>query len=156
MLLVLTFINLLIQPGYGVGDIIVLFVRQLGIGVLVGVLVGAVGVYALRGFLAVYLAGLLLGSATLPGERTMVSFHEGLGWLAQVAMFVTLGLLVFPTQLGPVAIKGTVLAIILVVIARPVAVLLSTLPFAYSWPERAVLCWAGLRGAVPVSWRRSR
>jgi cell volume regulation protein A len=181
VLLVLTFINLLIQPDYGAGDIIVLFVRQLGIGVLVGVLVGALGVYALRrvrlstaglypvasltavavayggadtlhgsGFLAVYLAGLLLGSATLPGERTIVSFHEGLGWLAQVAMFVTLGLLVFPAQLGPVAIKGTVLAIILVVIARPVAVLLSTLPFTYTRPERAVLSWAGLRGAVPV------
>jgi cell volume regulation protein A len=181
VLLVLTFINLLTQPGYGVGDIIVLFVRQLGIGVLVGVLVGSVGVYVLRrirfstaglypvasltvvavayggadtlhgsGFLAVYLAGLLLGSATLPAERTVVSFHEGLGWLAQVAMFVTLGLLVFPAQLGPVALKGTVLAIILVVIARPAAVLASTLPFVYGWSERAVLGWAGLRGAVPV------
>jgi cell volume regulation protein A len=181
VLLVLTFINLLTQPGYGAGEITVLFVRQLGIGVAVGVLVGSVGVYALRrvrfstaglypvasltavalayggadtlhgsGFLAVYLTGLVLGSGTLPGERTMVSFHEGLGWLAQVAMFVTLGLLVFPAQLGPVAIKGTVLAIILVVIARPIAVLVSTLPFLFSWPERAVLSWAGLRGAVPV------
>jgi cell volume regulation protein A len=79
-----------------------------------------------------------------------VNFHQGLGWLAQVAMFLTLGLLVFPSQLSSVAVKGTVLAIVLVVIARPVAVAVATLPFAYNWRERALLAWAGLRGAVPV------
>lgn len=181
VLLVLGFIDLLSKPGYGAGDVLVLFVRELGIGLLVGCVVGTVAVYALRrvrlataglypvasltvaalayggadtlhgsGFLAVYLTGLMLGSATIPAERTIVSFHQGLGWVAQVAMFLTLGLLVFPDQLPSVALKGTVLALVLVFVARPVAVAISTLPFAYNWRERAILGWAGLRGAVPV------
>jgi cell volume regulation protein A len=181
VLLVLGFIDLLIQPGYGAADMVLLFVRELGIGLLVGVVVGAAAVYALRrarlataglypvasltvaalayggadtlhgsGFLAVYLAGLIIGSATIPAERTIVSFHQGLGWVAQVAMFLTLGLLVFPARLSSVAGKGTVLALLLVFLARPVAVAVATLPFAYNWRERLILGWAGLRGAVPV------
>ena len=181
VLLVLGFIDLLTRPGYGAADMVLLFVRELGIGLLIGVLVGAMAVRALRraqlataglypvasltvaalaygaadtlhgsGFLAVYLAGLIVGSATIPAERTIVSFHEGLGWVAQVAMFLTLGLLVFPNQLPSVAVKGTVLALLLVFLARPVAVAIATLPFAYSWRERLILGWAGLRGAVPV------
>ncbi|MFL5822090.1 MAG: potassium/proton antiporter [Solirubrobacteraceae bacterium] len=181
VLLVVGFIGVLTQPGYGAGDMVVLFIRQLGIGLVAGVLVGSAAVYILRrarlstaglypvasltvaalayggadtlhgsGFLAVYLAGLILGSSTIPAERTVVSFHQGLGWVAQVAMFLTLGLLVFPAQLSAVAVKGTVLAIVLVFVARPLAVALATLPFAYSWRERFLLGWAGLRGAVPV------
>ena len=181
VLLVLGFTNLLTKPGYGAGDMILLFVRQLGIGFVVGVLVGSVAVYALRrmrlstaglypvasltvaalayggadtlsgsGFLAVYLTGLIVGSATIPAERTVVSFHQGLGWVAQVAMFLTLGLLVSPAHLGSVAVKGTVLAVLLVLVARPAAVAISSLPFAYNWRERTLLGWAGLRGAVPI------
>ncbi len=181
VVLVLAFIDLLIKPGYGLADVTVLLVRELGIGLLVGVAVGWVAVRVLRdarlataglypvasltvaalayggadtlhgsGFLAVYLAGLMLGSATIPAERTIVSFHQGLGYLAQVAMFLTLGLLDFPSQLPSVAVKGTALALVLVFVARPVAVAITTLPFAYNWRERALLAWAGLRGAVPV------
>jgi cell volume regulation protein A len=102
------------------------------------------------GFLAVYLAGLSLGSARIPAGRTIVNFHQGLGWVAQVTLFLTLGLLVFPTQLGAVAVKGTVLALVMMFLARPAAVALATLPFAYRWRERVILGWAGLRGAVPV------
>jgi cell volume regulation protein A len=102
------------------------------------------------GLFAVYLAGLAIGSATIPSERTIVNFHQGLGWVAQVTMFLSLGLLAFPGQLPDVALKGTVLAAVLVLVARPIAVALATLPFDYSWRERTILGWAGLRGAVPV------
>jgi len=181
VLLVLGFIDLLTKPGYGAADMVVLFVRELGIGLLIGILVGSLAVYVLdrvrlataglypvasltvaalayggadtlhgSGFLAVYIAGLMLGSATIPAERTIVSFHQGLGWVCQVSMFLSLGLLVFPSQLHLVALKSTLLALALVALARPVAVAVATLPFAYSWRERVILGWAGLRGAVPV------
>jgi cell volume regulation protein A len=103
------------------------------------------------GFLAVYLAGLALGSATgVPARQTVAAFHQGLGWVAQLAMFTTLGLLVFPAQLDDVALEGTILALVVLFVARPLAVLVATVPIRYSFRERLVLDWAGLRGAVPV------
>jgi cell volume regulation protein A len=102
------------------------------------------------GFLAVYLAGLAIGSTDLPAKRTIVTFHEGLAWLAQLAMFFTLGLLVFPSEFGDIALEGTVLAIAAVVVARPVAVFVATLFGGFQVREQLVLGWAGLRGAVPV------
>jgi cell volume regulation protein A len=102
------------------------------------------------GFLAVYLAALALGSAPIPAKRTVTAFHEGLAWVAQVGLFLTLGLLVFPSQLGDVALKGTVLALILTLVARPVAVAIATGPFGFAIREQAALGWAGLRGAIPV------
>jgi cell volume regulation protein A len=102
------------------------------------------------GFLAVYLAGLAMGSTALPSRQTVAAFHDGLAWLAQLAMFLTLGLLVNPDDLGPFALKGTALALVLVFVARPLAVIIATGRAPLSIPERAVLGWAGLRGAVPV------
>jgi potassium/hydrogen antiporter len=102
------------------------------------------------GFLAVYLAGLALGGASIPAKRTVTAFHDGLGWVAQLVMFVTLGLLVFPGQLGDVALEGAVLAFVVVVVARPLAAVVSTAPFRFSLGEQIILGWAGLRGAVPV------
>jgi cell volume regulation protein A len=102
------------------------------------------------GFLAVYLAGLLLGSRRIPARRTVTAFHEGLASVAQITLFVVLGLLVFPSQLKDVAVDATALALILAVVARPIAVFLVTAPFRYSLSEQVVLGWAGLRGAVPV------
>jgi cell volume regulation protein A len=102
------------------------------------------------GFLAVYLTGLLLGGTPIPAQRAVIIFHQGLAGLAEVTMFLVLGLLVFPSQLGGVAVEGTVLALILVFVARPVATLVATAIGGFNLRERALLAWAGLRGAVPV------
>ncbi|HET6448184.1 MAG TPA: potassium/proton antiporter [Conexibacter sp.] len=101
------------------------------------------------GFLAVYLAGLVLGSATIPARHTITTFHQGMAWIAQLAMFLVLGLLVFPSQLPDVAVEGTVLALVLVLLARPIAAFVASWG-PYGAADRVVLGWAGLRGAVPV------
>jgi cell volume regulation protein A len=181
VLLVLGFIEWIKRPDYGVGDMVVLFVQQLGIGAVAGIAVGWVAVLAFRraklataglypvaslavvaiafgaadvlhgsGFLAVYLAGLMMGSSPLPARQTVSAFHDGLAWVAQLAMFLTLGLLVFPSQLGDIVLQGTLLALVLVFVARPLAVLVATAFAPLTLGDRAVLGWAGLRGAVPV------
>ena len=102
------------------------------------------------GFLAVYITGLALGTAGIPAQRTVTSFHQGLAWVAQVVLFLSLGLLVFPSDLGSIAVQGTVLALVVVFVARPIAVWLATALADYSTAERTILTVAGLRGAVPV------
>jgi potassium/hydrogen antiporter len=102
------------------------------------------------GFLAVYLAGLVMGSRQIPARRTIAAFHEGLSWVAQVAMFFTLGLLVFPSDLGNVALEAIILAIVAVAIARPLAAFAATAFEHFTAGERLRLGWAGMRGAVPV------
>ena len=102
------------------------------------------------GFLAVYLCGLVLGSADIPAKRTVTAFHEGLAWVAQLGMFLTLGLLVFPSQLLEIAGTGTLLALVVVFVARPLATAATTVRSGFEWREKAFLGWAGLRGAVPV------
>jgi cell volume regulation protein A len=111
---------------------------------------GTADVLGGSGFLAVYLAGLALGSIPSPATRTMAAFHEGLAWLAQVTMFLVLGLLVFPSRLDDVLLRGTIIAIVATVLARPLATVLVGAAFRFSLAERLVLGWAGLRGAVPV------
>jgi cell volume regulation protein A len=181
VLLVIGFIDWIQKPGYGLGDMAILFVEELGIGAIVGIAVGWLAVQGLQrarldsaglypvaslataavafgaadtlhgsGFLAVYVAGLTLGSARLPAKRTVTVFHQGLAWVAQIGMFLALGLLVFPSDLGDVALEGTALALIVVLVARPLGATLATLPFGFSWGERFALGWAGLRGAVPM------
>ena len=102
------------------------------------------------GFLSVYLAGLVLGSREIPSRRTVTAFHEGLAWVAQVAMFFTLGLLVFPAQLDEVAFEASIVAFVSVAVARPLAAFIVTAFDRFTFAERIVLGWAGLRGAVPV------
>jgi potassium/hydrogen antiporter len=116
----------------------------------VAVAFGAADALHGSGFLAAYLAGLALGSARIPAKRTVTVFHQGLAWVAQIAMFLSLGLLVFPSELGDVALEGTLLALVLVLVARPVAAFVSTALDRFSLADRVVLGWAGLRGAVPV------
>jgi cell volume regulation protein A len=102
------------------------------------------------GFLAVYLTALLLGSQTTPGRRTIVAFHQGLGWVSQIALFFLLGLLVFPSELWDVAGEGLLISAVLMFAARPLAALVASLPERFSLRERLMLGWAGLRGAVPI------
>lgn len=115
-----------------------------------GLAFGAADVAHGSGFLAVYLGGLVLGTARIPAKRTMVTFHQGLGWIAQVSLFLVLGLLVYPSQLDDVLVEGTALAVVVMVLARPVGAALATSFAGFTWPERLTLGWAGLRGAVPV------
>ena len=115
-----------------------------------GIAFGAGDVLHGSGFLAIYLAGLTLGSAPIAEREAMATFHDGLAWVAQLVMFLALGLLVFPSQLGAVALQGTVLALLAAVVARPLAALVATTGAGFDLRERAVLGWAGLRGAVPV------
>jgi cell volume regulation protein A len=102
------------------------------------------------GFLAVYVASLVLGNAKLPHGPATRGFAEGLAWIAQIGLFVLLGLLVTPHELGDDLWPAVVVGLVLTALARPVSVLLSLAPFRTPWREQALVSWAGLRGAVPI------
>jgi cell volume regulation protein A len=169
------------HSSFGFPDLALLVGRQLALGLVVGIGLGAAAAWSFArlpssigafapvasvaaaalsfgvadviggsGFLAVYLVGLAVGSTPSRYRRQLVAFHEGLAFLAQVAMFVVLGLLVFPHDLPAVALPGLALAALLVLVIRPAAVWISTALNDFSWHDRAFLGWAGLRGAVPI------
>ncbi len=102
------------------------------------------------GFLAVYLTALALGSAPIPARRTVVAFHQGLGWVAQISLFILLGLLVFPSSLDNVAPQALALSAVLIFLARPLATFAATALAPLNARERLMLGWAGLRGATPI------
>ena len=102
------------------------------------------------GFLATYLAGLVLGSTELPNRTALLRVHDAIAWLGQVVMFLVLGLLSFPSRLLAVGWIGLALALFLAFVARPLAALACLLPFRYSLRESAFVGWVGLRGAVPI------
>ncbi|HUQ21968.1 MAG TPA: potassium/proton antiporter [Gaiellaceae bacterium] len=166
---------------YGIGDLSLLILQQIGLGLIVGGALGAAAVWVFgrlphsigafapvasvaagalsfgvadvvggSGFLAVYLVGLAVGSTPSRYRRQLVAFHEGLAFLAQVAIFIVFGLLVFPRELVDVALPGFALALLLMLVIRPAAVLASTLFTGHTWSARLLLGWAGLRGAVPI------
>ncbi|GGV26362.1 K+/H+ antiporter [Actinomadura cremea] len=102
------------------------------------------------GFLAVYVCGLVLGNARLPHRPATRGFAEGVGWLAQIGLFVMLGLLASPGELPAQILPALIIGSILLFVARPLSVLVSTLGFKIPWGERMFVSWAGLRGAVPI------
>ena len=111
---------------------------------------GAAAVAHASGFLAVYLAALVLGNARLPHRAATRSFAEGFAWLAQIGLFVMLGLLATPRELGGAVLPALGVGLVLLLVARPLSVLASALPFRTPLREQAFLSWAGLRGAVPI------
>jgi cell volume regulation protein A len=102
------------------------------------------------GFLSVYVAAVLLGNAPMPYRAGLLRVHDALAWLAQISMFLMLGLLVFPSRLVGVAWTGLLLAMFLAFVARPAVVTLLLLPFRYPRREITYIAWVGLRGAVPI------
>ncbi len=157
-----------------------LFLQQMGVGLLIGVGGGfllaqvvnrlelAAGLYPVfvtasalilfavaqkldgSGFLAAYVAGIVTGNHRLRADRLIRRFHDGLSWISQIMLLVMLGLLVTPSRLLPDLIPGIAVALVLIFIARPVAVFLCLAPFRFDWDERAFIAWVGLRGAVPI------
>ncbi len=102
------------------------------------------------GFLAVYVAAVVLGNGVLPYRAGLLRVHDALAWLSQIGMFLVLGLLVFPSRLVDVAWTGLALALFLALVARPLVVALCLIPFRFAPREITLVGWAGLRGAVPI------
>ncbi|PZU79510.1 MAG: potassium/proton antiporter [Rhizobium sp.] len=174
----------IIAKGQGLAGIdsgfLLLFVEEMGLGVIVGVLGGLMiaavvnrfaadrglapifvlalallvfsftGTIGGSGFLAVYVAGIVAGNRRIFAKETIRRFHEGLTWLAQIIMFLMLGLLATPSQFPAIAIPAILLALFLIFVARPLAVWLSLMPFNYTQQETSFVAWVGLRGAVSI------
>lgn len=174
-------LNWIIEGQPVVAQAVLLFLWQIGLGLLAGLASGwasirilsrirlaASGLYPIllfaiaffsfastaylggSGFVAVYVLGVYMGSVELPYHQSILRFHEGLAWMAQIVMFIILGLLVFPLQLVPIIPVALVVTAALMLVARPISVLVSTVFMGFSWREKVFLSWAGLRGAVPI------
>jgi potassium/hydrogen antiporter len=173
--------NLLINPHESVFALILLFVQEMAVGAICGLLLGwgaillisrlnldVEGLYPVltialvlltygltatlggSGFLAVYLAGLLLGNSTVQRVDRITRFHDGIAWLMEIGMFLILGLLVFPSRLPAVAVSGLLITAVVIFLARPVSVLITFLPVKMSFQEKLFISWVGLRGATPI------
>ncbi len=146
--------------GYGMGKGIVYIVNHLKLEFeglypvltvsLVALTYGGVSWMGGNGFLAVYLAGLIMGNQKVIHKRSLIRFHDGLAWLMQIAMFLTLGLLVFPSRLIPVMGSSLLTAAFLIFVARPASVFVSLFFTRMTRREKTLVSWVGLRGAVPI------
>jgi cell volume regulation protein A len=145
--------------GYGGGRIITLVLNKVSLAQGLHapfVAVSALVVFAFAnslhssGFLAVYLAGLVVGNRQTRAHNSVVVFLDAITWLAQIVMFVLLGLLVWPDRLADSLAGAIIVALVLMLVARPVAVFLCLWPFTYQWREKLFISWVGLRGAVAI------
>lgn len=161
-------------------DLVKLFIEQMGIGIAFGLFGGVIIVFILRrlqierglapifmlalalmifsftgaiggsGFLAVYVAGIYAGSRKLPATISISRFQDGMTWLAQIVMFLVLGLLATPSEFPSILLPAILLGLFLIFIARPLAVWLCLLPFDFTQRETGFIAWVGLRGAVSI------
>ena len=102
------------------------------------------------GFLSIYIAGIIVGNSKIVHQKVLIRFFDSLAVLSQIAMFLTLGLLVFPSRLMEVVWTGLLVSGVLIFIARPISVFISLIPFKYNIREKTFISWVGLRGAVPI------
>lgn len=116
----------------------------------VSLIYGATTILGGSGFLAVFIAGVVGGACDFVYKRSMLRFFDGMAWLSQITMFVTLGLLVFPSQIIPVAGVGVLISVVLIAFARPLSVFAVLALSGLGWKEKAFVSWIGLRGAVPI------
>lgn len=109
--------------------------------------------YYLQGnsYLSVYIAGLIVGNSKFVHKRSTRNFFDGVTWLAQLSMFLTLGLLVNPSELKSVLVPGLIVSFVMIFVTRPLSVFISLAPFRkYNFKDRLFVSWVGLRGAVPI------
>jgi potassium/hydrogen antiporter len=114
------------------------------------VIFGAAQMVHASGFLAVYLAGIIVGNRPTRAHNSVVAFLDAATWLAQIVMFVLLGLLVSPHRLGSSIGPAVIVALVLMLVARPITVFLCLAPFRFNWREKVFIAWTGLRGAVAI------
>ena len=146
--------------GVGVGWVAVRVINRINLGAagLYPVLAGACGFVAFglaatlggSGFLAIYLAGIVVGNSRIVFQRGTFLFMDGLAWMGQIAMFVVLGLLSTPSELVTVAAPALLIASVLILVARPAAVVPALALFGFPWREQVLVAWVGLKGAVPI------
>ncbi|MBM1142446.1 potassium/proton antiporter [Alcanivorax sp. ZXX171] len=177
----LMLVGVLVNPEIGFGwPMLITLVQQFGLGVLMGLGLGALlseillrvrsneGLHALllcsggamvfattnlaggSGFLAIYLAGLVAGNRRGGTGDNVLRSMDSMAWLAQSGMFLMLGLLVTPSELGKSLVDALLVSVFLMLVARPIAVWASLLPFRFTWREELFIAWTGLRGAVPI------
>jgi potassium/hydrogen antiporter len=174
-------IQYFVSPEMSWGSFVLLFVKQMAIGMIAGLLFGKLitwiinranlgydGLYPVlalsfvplvysitdlldgSGFLAVYLAGLVMGNSIFVHQKSLMNFFDGVGWLMQITMFLILGFLVFPSEIVEIAGKGILIALVLILLGRPVSVFLGTMFTGLKTRAKFMVSWVGLRGAVPI------
>lgn len=179
--LVTTLIFLILNPTTSLTAMVILLIKSLGLGILVGFFFGKGSVWIINniklhteglysvftfaiafltfsvsyfiggnGFLSVYIAALILGNSHFVHKTEQVQFFDGIALLMQIIMFLTLGLLVFPSQIVPVLGIGIFVSVVLILVARPVAVFLCLLPFKVGFKDKIFISWVGIKGAVPI------
>ena len=176
-----TMIFLIMNPSTSIESTIILLVKSLSLGALLGVVFGKgmvfltnkvslhiPALYPVRtialalltfsvsylvggnGLISVYIAALILGNSTFAHKKAQIQFFDGIAWLMQIIMFITLGLLVFPSQIVPVIGIGLIISFFLILVARPMAIFLCLIPFKVAVKDQVFISWVGIRGAVPI------